>query len=114
MIQSQDTNSHYVTATMSHVLSTLPHPITGAQAVILQSMQARSEEPSLTEWQTEINKQQRELVVMQAALPSSVNLGLTALHLGRVYLLTQSAPLQSLCSHDAPAYPGLPGTWQAH
>lgn len=49
-------------------------------------MQARSEVPSLAEWQSEINKQQCELVAMQAALPSYVNLGLTALHLGKVYI----------------------------
>lgn len=50
----------------------------------MQPVQARSEEPSLAEWQTEISKQQRELVALQAALPSSVNLGLTVLQLGKV------------------------------
>ena len=71
---------------MSYILCNLLHLTRGAQAEMLQSMQAQSEEPSLAEWQTEINKQQRELVTMQAALPSSVNLGLTALHLGKVYI----------------------------
>ena len=49
-------------------------------------MQSKSEEPSLAEWQAEINKQQRELVAMQASVPSSVNLGLTALQIGKVRL----------------------------
>ena len=47
-------------------------------------MQGKSEEPSLAEWQAEINKHQRELVAMQAALPTSVNLGLTMLQLSKV------------------------------
>ena len=69
--------------------------IRGAQADIFWPVQARSEEPSLAEWQTEINKQQRELVAMQAALPSFVNLGLTALHLGKVYIHTPRAEARS-------------------
>ena len=45
------------------------------------------------EWQSEINKQQRELVALQAALPSSVNLGLTSLHLGKVRMHSQALHL---------------------
>lgn len=63
----------------------------------------------MAEWQTEINKQQRELVAMQAALPSSVNLGLTALHLGKVHI-HMHCTLASLHSPDAPPCPGLLGT----
>ena len=74
----------------------------GVRLGVIWPMQAKSEEPSLAEWQSEINKHQRELGAMQTALPSSVNLGLTALQLGKVsdisiswlllYLLTPSTP----------------------
>ncbi len=47
-------------------------------------VQAKGEDLSLAELQAEINKHQRELVAMQAALPSSINLGLAALQLGKV------------------------------
>ena len=54
------------------------------------------DEPSLAEWQAEINKQQRELVAMQAALPTSVNLGLTALQLSKVCMHC-TVPVNCLC-----------------
>lgn len=47
-------------------------------------LQAKSEEPSLSELQAVINKQQKELKALEAALPASVNLGLTSLQLGKV------------------------------
>lgn len=50
---------------------------------ILCMIQARSEELSLAELQAEINKHQRELQTMQSVLPSAVNLGLTAVQLGK-------------------------------
>lgn len=56
-------------------------------------VQAKGEELSLTEVQAEINKHQRELTAMQAALPTSVSLGLAALHLVKV--ATPCSQLQS-------------------
>lgn len=49
-------------------------------------LQAKGEEPSLNELQAEINKHQKELKALEAAVPVSVNLGLTALQLGKVSL----------------------------
>lgn len=68
----------------------------GFQVAVIWPMQARSEEPSLAEWQSEINKQQRELGALQTALPSSVNLGLAVLQLGKVSHKSQDSPLLTL------------------
>ena len=50
----------------------------------MSCLQAKGEELSLSELQAEINKHQRELLALQSALPTIVNLGLASLHLGKV------------------------------
>ena len=56
-------------------------------------LQAKSEEPSLSELQAEVNKHQKDLRALEAALPLSVNLGLTALQLAKVRITFVTACL---------------------